>query len=91
MVIMTERIVYEAVSTDTINEIDPVMTRLEYVFYLKEANDEGREHRANQVAIETKAAFMRIEHWSRFTRELREEFYSAYRAGYVNYKEVGAL
>jgi hypothetical protein len=41
-----------------------------------------------QAAIETKEQWSKNDHWSRFTKDLREEFYIAYRSGYANYKEV---
>lgn len=85
-----ERSVSEATANAYLNSIAAPMTRMEYLFYLKEANDEGRVMRAMHSAIETKEQWAATEHWARFTPDIREEFYIAYRSGYVNYKESNA-
>lgn len=85
---MSENNISKTTAENYLNSIGAPMTRMEYLFYLKEANDEGRVMRAMQAAIETKEQWMKQDHWSRFTKDLREEFYIAYRSGYANYKEV---
>lgn len=84
---MSEKTVSENTAKEYLESLgNPPMSRIEYLFFLKEAHEEGMLMRAMNSAIETKEQWMQVEHWSRFAPALREEFYIAYRSGYVNYK-----
>lgn len=62
----------------------PAMTRLEYIYLLKEANDEGRIHRTLDGAIETKEQWSANNYWEIYPQDMKDEFYRAYRSGYVS-------
>ena len=66
------------------NEVVPAMKRGEYLYLLKEANDEGRIHRRLNGTIESRAQWESNNYWEIHPKELREEFYRAYRAGYLS-------
>lgn len=86
MTIQPQKTVSEATAKEYLNGLAAPITRGEYLDCLKDANDEGRVMRALEAAIETKEQWSANEHWAGFSKELREEFYIAYRTGYVNYK-----
>lgn len=79
----SDKTVSEATAQAYLNSITNPVSRIEYIFLLKEANDEGRVMREMGAAIDTKEQWFKTEHWARFTKDLREEFYLAYRAGYA--------
>lgn len=80
-----KKMVSETTAKEYLNSIAAPITRGEYLGCLKEANDEGRVMRALNCSIETKEQWMNVEHWMRYPKELREEFYIAYRSGYIHY------
>lgn len=79
---MSKPTVSEATAKEYLNSIAPTITRIEYLFHLQEAFEEGQVMRDMGAQIESKEQWGAIDHWSRFTPELRDEFYIAYRAGY---------
>jgi hypothetical protein len=60
-----------------------LMTRAEYIGLLKDANDEGRVVRSLNGAIESKEQWEATNYWETYPKDMREEFYRAYRAGYL--------
>ena len=63
------------------------MTRLEYIYLLKEANDEGRVVRALNGAIESREQWSATNYWETYPKDMQDEFYRAYRAGYLSEHE----
>lgn len=69
---------------DSMENIVPAISRMEYLKLLKEANDEGRVARELGSTIETKEQWEAQQFWTAYPKDLQHEFYIAYRRGYIN-------